>query len=414
MINLNRISKRFFHTSRIANVEFYAVRYPPLSWKNTSPLEIAAGVQVSVHRLPNSLLPPECPHGRYSYSELKKHVKSLRKIPSASVYSKQLRQSTGIVEIRGPHGVGYVEIPEYLDFFVQSRSHKGEKTDWIDIWHGQGAEGGKDSDDIHLDFSEQCSTRNPNLRISGCKDDQLKRFLQITCIDPDHHTQGRLGGFYMARIDQYLRNVVNPPKVTLRLVGVGYRASIEKMQLKPDISEAKKATPAWASNSFVSPPENVLFERWIERQIHLVRKDRVRSYLAREWPDSRWAKMVQFSRKWHNFDISLYFRRCHDLKDSILHSFNDKGEVMPLPEDIPEPKKVSLKLGFLTPIDVPLPPTVTATCPDPNTIVLEGIHIKQLYEVAGSIRKLRPPEPYKGKGIFVGNETITLKEKKIR
>lgn len=52
--------------------------------------------------------------------------------------------------------------------------------------------------------------------------------------------------------------------------------------------------------------------------------------------------------------------------------------------------------------------------PQPTRIVLEGINLEELKQFAARIRRWRVPEPYKGKGIFVNDETIKLKQKKIK
>ncbi|KAL1916839.1 mitochondrial 54S ribosomal protein uL6m [Calcarisporiella thermophila] len=74
--------------------------------------------------------------------------------------------------------------------------------------------------------------------------------------------------------------------------------------------------------------------------------------------------------------------------------------------------KISLKLGYAHPIELPVPEGVTCTVPQPNRIVLQGVDLQQVKEFAARIRRWRPPEPYNQKGIFVGDETIKKKEGK--
>jgi large subunit ribosomal protein L6 len=59
-----------------------------------------------------------------------------------------------------------------------------------------------------------------------------------------------------------------------------------------------------------------------------------------------------------------------------------------------------------------IPPYINIVDSNPTKINLVGIHSSKIREFANEIRKWRVPEPYKGKGVFVGDETITLKEKK--
>lgn len=55
-----------------------------------------------------------------------------------------------------------------------------------------------------------------------------------------------------------------------------------------------------------------------------------------------------------------------------------------------------------------------ASCPAPTRILIEGIDKEVVKQFAAEIRAWRKPEPYKGKGIFVNDETIRLKAKKIK
>ncbi len=82
--------------------------------------------------------------------------------------------------------------------------------------------------------------------------------------------------------------------------------------------------------------------------------------------------------------------------------------------EYPGQKFVVLKLGFNHPVEMGVPKGVTASTPQPTRILLEGIDKEVVMSFAAKIRRWRRPEPYKGKGIFVNNETIKLKSKKIK
>lgn len=75
---------------------------------------------------------------------------------------------------------------------------------------------------------------------------------------------------------------------------------------------------------------------------------------------------------------------------------------------------VVLKVGYSHPIELPVPLGVKASTPQPTRILLEGAEKEVVNSFAARIREWRVPEPYKGKGIFVNGETITLKAKKIK
>lgn len=75
---------------------------------------------------------------------------------------------------------------------------------------------------------------------------------------------------------------------------------------------------------------------------------------------------------------------------------------------------LNLRLGYAHPIDMAIPEGVKASTPQPTRILLEGPDKEVLKQFAAEIRAWRKPEPYKGKGIFVNDETIKLKAKKIK
>jgi len=66
-------------------------------------------------------------------------------------------------------------------------------------------------------------------------------------------------------------------------------------------------------------------------------------------------------------------------------------------------------LGFSHPVPVPAPPGITFTVERPTLFHISGIDKQQVGEVAANIRKIRPPEPYKGKGVRYQGEVIRRK-----
>ena len=71
-------------------------------------------------------------------------------------------------------------------------------------------------------------------------------------------------------------------------------------------------------------------------------------------------------------------------------------------------QKLNMALGFSHPVVFDLPKGVAGKV-DKNTIILSGIDKELLGETAAKIREIRPPEPYKGKGIKYVEETIRRK-----
>ena len=73
---------------------------------------------------------------------------------------------------------------------------------------------------------------------------------------------------------------------------------------------------------------------------------------------------------------------------------------------------VNMVLGFSHPIDYQLPDGVTAETPTQTEIVLKSANNQLLGKVAADLRKFRPPEPYKGKGVRFSGEQVFRKEAK--
>jgi large subunit ribosomal protein L6 len=89
-------------------------------------------------------------------------------------------------------------------------------------------------------------------------------------------------------------------------------------------------------------------------------------------------------------------------------------EPRPSKEEYPGQQFVCLKLGFSHPVEMGLPQGVKGSAPQPTRVLLEGINKEEIMSFAAKIRRWRVPEPYKGKGIFINDETIKLKQKKIK
>lgn len=72
-------------------------------------------------------------------------------------------------------------------------------------------------------------------------------------------------------------------------------------------------------------------------------------------------------------------------------------------------KNLTLHLGYSKPIEYLAPKGVEFEVTNKNEIIVKGINKEKVGQVAAEIRSLRPPEPYKGKGIRYENETIIRK-----
>ena len=72
-------------------------------------------------------------------------------------------------------------------------------------------------------------------------------------------------------------------------------------------------------------------------------------------------------------------------------------------------KKLVLALGYSHPVELEAPDGIDFEVPQPTRIVVRGISKQVVGEVAANIRKQRPPEPYKGKGIRYEGEYVARK-----
>ncbi len=72
-------------------------------------------------------------------------------------------------------------------------------------------------------------------------------------------------------------------------------------------------------------------------------------------------------------------------------------------------QNVGLQVGYSHPVSIPPPGGISFEVPNATTIVVRGIDKQQVGQTAADIRKVRPPEPYKGKGIRYSDEQIRRK-----
>ncbi len=75
-------------------------------------------------------------------------------------------------------------------------------------------------------------------------------------------------------------------------------------------------------------------------------------------------------------------------------------------------KKLNLTLGFSHPVNFNVPEGITIETPTQTEIVVKGTDKQLVGQVAAEIRRFRPPEPYKGKGVRYADERVSLKEAK--
>ena len=75
-------------------------------------------------------------------------------------------------------------------------------------------------------------------------------------------------------------------------------------------------------------------------------------------------------------------------------------------------KNLQLQMGYSHDVLYPIPEGITIKCEKPTAVLISGFDKQKVGQVAAEIRAVRPPEPYKGKGIKYDTETILRKEGK--
>jgi large subunit ribosomal protein L6 len=74
--------------------------------------------------------------------------------------------------------------------------------------------------------------------------------------------------------------------------------------------------------------------------------------------------------------------------------------------------KLNLTVGYSHPVVMEMPAGIKVETPTPTEVLIKGFDRQRVGQVAAEVRAVRPPEPYKGKGIRYSDETIVIKETK--
>ena len=74
--------------------------------------------------------------------------------------------------------------------------------------------------------------------------------------------------------------------------------------------------------------------------------------------------------------------------------------------------KLNLTLGFSHPVVFEVPEGITIETPSQTEVIVKGNDKQKVGQVAAEIRRFRPPEPYKGKGVRYSDERVVIKEAK--
>lgn len=125
-------------------------------------------------------------------------------------------------------------------------------------------------------------------------------------------------------------------------------------------------------------------------------------HLLVERPDD-----TRTSRAMHGLSRSLVANMVHGVNEGFVKNLDIVG--VGYRANAKGPGKLELALGFSHPVVVEAPEGITFECPSPTNIVVSGCDKEVVGQVAADIRKWRPPEPYKGKGIRYRDEHVIRK-----
>ena len=113
-----------------------------------------------------------------------------------------------------------------------------------------------------------------------------------------------------------------------------------------------------------------------------------------------------FSRAYHGTARSLLA----NMVQGVSEGFTRKLEIIGVGYNAQvQGKKLVLQIGFCHPVEMEIPQGLELEAPSPTSITITGVDKQLVGEFAAVVRRIRPPEPYKGKGIRYENEQVKLK-----
>jgi large subunit ribosomal protein L6 len=142
--------------------------------------------------------------------------------------------------------------------------------------------------------------------------------------------------------------------------------------------------------SFTHRPEIEVRYDEASRQVHVVRHDDERT-----------------SRALHGLTRSLIA----NMVEGVTNGYTKKLEIVGVgyQAQLRKANTLALQVGFANAVVLEAPPGVNVTVPDPTHITITGADKQAVGQFAAVVRKVRPPEPYKGKGIRYEGEAVRRK-----
>jgi len=115
------------------------------------------------------------------------------------------------------------------------------------------------------------------------------------------------------------------------------------------------------------------------------------------------------SRSLHGLSRTLVF----NMIEGVTNGYEKKLDIIGVGYRVAaEGKNLTFALGFSHPVNVVAPEGITFVVESPTKFSVRGIDKQLVGEVAANIRKIRPPEPYKGKGVRYVDEVVRRKQGK--
>ena len=106
----------------------------------------------------------------------------------------------------------------------------------------------------------------------------------------------------------------------------------------------------------------------------------------------------------------LYRALINNMVQGVVHGFSKDLEVVGVGYRAQlQGKNLSLSVGFSHPVIVEIPQGITVEVPKPTIILIKGFDKQLVGQFAANLRRIAPPEPYKGKGIKYAGEVIRRK-----
>jgi len=104
----------------------------------------------------------------------------------------------------------------------------------------------------------------------------------------------------------------------------------------------------------------------------------------------------------------LYRALCNNMVEGVTKGFERRLEVVGVSYSAQvQGTKLRVQVGYSHPVDLEIPKGLTVTTPSQTLIVVTGIDKQQVGHFAATVRRVQPPEPYKGKGVrYLGEEVI--------